>query len=100
MTDNNIYISNKTNSGDSIEFDFPYHDMSRVPNMSIQLFQGSFGIDGIHEPEGIICKMELPVSNYSSDGNTSTILGIFSSVNHVGPDLDTFTLQSYHHLTI
>ena len=86
MNDHYIYISKKTNSGDSIKFNFPYRDMSRVPNMSIQLIQGSLGIDNIHEPEGIICKMELPVSNYSSDGNTGTILGMFNYTTHVGPD--------------
>ena len=51
--------------------------MSRVPNMSIKLIQGTLALPNAHLPDGSICKMELPATNYSSDDNTGTVLGIF-----------------------
>ena len=68
-----------------MRFKFPYSYMSRDPNMSIKLIQGAVGLP-THLPDGLICKMEIPASNYSCDDNMGTTLGMFSHVNHAGSD--------------
>ena len=86
MNDHYIFVNKQSLIGGVIRFKFPYNDMSRVPNMSIKLIQGTLGLPNAHLPDGIICKMELPASNYSSDDNTGTTLGIFNYMTHTNSD--------------
>ena len=86
MNDHYIFVNKQSLIGGVIRFKFPYNDMSRVPNMSIKLIQGTLGMTHAHLPDGLICKMELPASNYSSDDNTGTTLGIFNYMTHTNSD--------------
>jgi len=86
MNDHYIFVNKQSRIGNVIRFDFPYKDMSRVPNMSIKLIQGTLGIPTAFLPDGLICKMMLPASNYSSDDNTGTTLGIFNYMTHTTSD--------------
>jgi len=80
MNDHYIYVNKQSLIGGVIRFKFPYNDMSRVPNMSIKLIQGTCALTD-HYPDGIICKMTVPASNYSSDDNKGTALGHFMFLN-------------------
>ena len=86
MNDHYIFVNKQSLIGGVIRFNFPYKDMSRVPNMSIKLIQGTLALPNAHLPDGLICKMMLPATNYSSDDNTGTVLGIFNYMTHVGSD--------------
>ena len=77
MNDHYIFVNKQSLIGGVIRFKFPYNDMSRVPNMSIKLIQGTCSMTD-HHPDGIICKMLVPASNYSSDDNKGTTLGLLS----------------------
>ena len=86
MNDHYIFVNKQSLIGGVIRFKFPYNDMSRVPNMSIKLIQGTLKLPNAHLPDGLICKMILPASNYSSDDNTGTKLGIFNYMTHTNSD--------------
>ena len=86
MNDHYIFVNKQSLIGGVIRFKFPLNDMSRVPNMSIKLIQGTLGMLSAHLPDGLICKMMLPASNYSSDDNTGTALGIFNYMTHTNSD--------------
>ena len=80
MNDHYIFVNKQSLIGGVIRFKFPYNDMSRVPNMSIKLIQGTVAMSS-HLPDGLICKMSIPAGNYSSDDNKGTTLGLFSFIN-------------------
>ena len=86
MNDHYIFVNKQSLIEGVIRFNLPYKDMSRVPNMSIKLIQGTLRIPNSHLPDGLICKMELPATNYSSDDNTGTTLGIFKYMTHTNSD--------------
>ena len=44
MNDHYIFVNKQSLIGGVIRFKFPLNDMSRVPNMSIKLIQGTLGI--------------------------------------------------------
>ena len=74
MNDHYIFVNKQSLIGGVIRFKFPYNDMSRVPNMSIKLIQGTVAMSS-HLPDGLICKMSITASNYSSDDNKGATLG-------------------------
>ena len=86
MNEHYIFVYEQSLIGGVIRFKFPYTDMSRVPNISIKLIQETLALPSAHLPDGLICKMELPATSYSSDVNTGTILGIFNYMNHTNSD--------------
>ena len=86
MNDQYIFRNKETLSGGPIRFKFPYSDIPRVPNMSIKLIQGTVGLQNPYLLDDLICCMRHPASNYTSDDNTGTTLGLFSYKGAVSSD--------------
>ena len=74
MNDHYIFVNKQSLIGGVIRFKFPCKDMSRIPNMSIKLIQGICKLN-TYQVDGLICKMSITASNYSSDDNKGTTLG-------------------------